>query len=1131
MNTISSASGCRASLAVRAGAKVHGRRATRRALSPTGSVPQHRSPVGELGVLGWVWRDLDQGPGPFRYVWANGQRVVADLRPGGGWFAKALDAVPWWSGLIVPVLGIVKAAAPAVAWLVWLIVSVGLVLPATVVVGAALTVAEWLVVKPVVFALVATGWTPPSVTGPPLTLDDLTAWDTSPRRSTPSQPAGDTGSGAEVGEVVDPRARELWLQERAIEAQERATDAQLRNLDALGRLTETGTQPAHAPAHRPEMTVVHHHRTRRPIRTSAGVVLGAAAIGIGLVFWAGAWVLSIGAIVSDSVPEPPTTAELEHDIRARTHTRHDQRHAELCTAYPTATDCEPRALPDLRAHRGGRAMNNDHRPSRRAAYDESGDLDQVLPVDDERGRLDETAGPDPSCDLDGVVDDVPDGEGLAFPDLDPGADPSGGGGGGWRADADSEVVVVDGVPHRPDTGPGGGEPVGRSWWSVVGGHGRRLPRYWWRLLGSSHRGVQRLVVWWGVWVGDVQARQSIEAARDPEVTGARTDVGRAEAEHNKRILRRIAESLIAVVVAGVVGTVWLTTAPLGWLAVTVAVVLLVVLPVLGGLGRRPEDPPIVERIIYKGSLLSDVDEGTIARALRAAVPKIAQATKANPGALRFLSHPTRMANDEGSVTVVKLPEGVSVSMVAAVRDGLASGVSRDEACVLVDQVPTSRGGDAGMLELTVLDRPLRDRGTVGSPFAIKPRVVDVFDPIPVATGINGQPIDVSLIGALVLVGAVPRMGKTALLQLIVTVFGLDVRTRITIADFKAAGDFDAFAGDPDEVGVGIVDTYLAGQGTAAEQDQLLEILRSVKDDLGRRAKTFARARKTMPAPGNQVTSEMATAHPELAPHVVILDEAQRVLSNRDIAVLVEDIAKVGPALGVVIVLASQAADADTLPRAISLMGTVRVALRCTDHHATDAILGASASSKGHRAHDLDRHDKGVAYIVGGEGADTQLGRLHYLTDTHIHRVVAYARQARTKAGTLTGRAAGVDPFEVEAGPGILELVADAWPMIVAQDGTPIPSPRVATSELLEVLVATHPDRFPPSLSVRALNDELRSAAYAAGWPTPDRIGAATDFVRPQSIGAGDDRATLAALNHADLLVVHTDELRPWRPHP
>ena len=63
-------------------------------------------------------------------------------------------------------------------------------------------------------------------------------------------------------------------------------------------------------------------RAPGPLARSAGAVVVVAAVGIGLVFWAGVWVLVIGDLTApDTVPEPPTHDQLVNQIHTRTEDR------------------------------------------------------------------------------------------------------------------------------------------------------------------------------------------------------------------------------------------------------------------------------------------------------------------------------------------------------------------------------------------------------------------------------------------------------------------------------------------------------------------------------------------------------------------------------------------------------------------------------------------------------------------------------------------------------------------------------------------------------------------------------------------------------------------------------------------
>ena len=319
--------------AVRAGAWIYTRRTARRAL-PAPAIPAP-GPV-DLGAVGVVWRPLDRGPRGFVHAWRQGRAMVVDFRPTAGRITTAAQRLPWFASLVIPGAFAVKFILPVVRWSAWIAVSFLVVLPLTVAVGLALTVTDWALVKPVVVALVAAGWTPPTVIH--RGLDDLAdivdlvaAADVDTRPGTPID--------ADFEDLFDPRAREMRLLERQVEAQEEANRVQARSADAIGRLADH--DPQSAPTLPPAQPVL--VRQRGPVAAglrALGAGVAVVAVGIGVVFWVGAWALSIGGLVTPGrVPAPPTNAELLDHIEAN-HTRRSVQAWDDFCAIPEV-DCAP----------------------------------------------------------------------------------------------------------------------------------------------------------------------------------------------------------------------------------------------------------------------------------------------------------------------------------------------------------------------------------------------------------------------------------------------------------------------------------------------------------------------------------------------------------------------------------------------------------------------------------------------------------------------------------------------------------------------------------------------------------------------------------------------------------------------
>ena len=126
------------------------------------------------------------------------------------------------------------------------------------------------------------------------------------------------------------------------------------------------------------------------------------------------------------------------------------------------------------------------------------------------------------------------------------------------------------------------------------------------------------------------------------------------------------------------------------------------------------------------------------------------------------------------------------------------------------------------------------------------------------------------------------------------------------------------------------------------------------------------------------------------------------------AQIIDDLAyveRLGRALGIIIVLATQRPDNDALPPKIRDLATVRFCLKVPDQVSNDMILGTGAYQAGYRASEFrPKIDAGLGWFKG-EG-DPQAVRTHYLDLNDTARIAARARAMREAAGVLSGYALG-----------------------------------------------------------------------------------------------------------------------------
>jgi len=304
--------------------------------------------------------------------------------------------------------------------------------------------------------------------------------------------------------------------------------------------------------------------------------------------------------------------------------------------------------------------------------------------------------------------------------------------------------------------------------------------------------------------------------------------------------------------------------------------------------------------------------------------------------------------------------------------------------------------------LWVGDKPMNE--TTKPPWPLlKDGQVDLFKPVVFGNDQRMRDIVVCLMFVSVVIGSVPRMGKTFLLRLLLLIAALDPRAQLLAFDFKGTGDLGPL--EP------VCHRYRSGE----EDDDLLYVLhamRELKEELRRRAKVIRSLPKSR-CPESKVTPALASDKAlGLHPIVVGFDECQVPFEDEKYGAELEsictDIAKRGPALGIIGIFATQRPDAKSLPPGISANAILRFCLKVMSHTANDMVLGTGAYKAGVRATMFSRSDRGICFM-SGEGDDPVIAASAFVDGPAAEGVVARARQLREDYGNVTGHAIGEGP--------------------------------------------------------------------------------------------------------------------------
>lgn len=563
-------------------------------------------------------------------------------------------------------------------------------------------------------------------------------------------------------------------------------------------------------------------------------------------------------------------------------------------------------------------------------------------------------------------------------------------------------------------------------------HGVRLPLYAGKLALRSPVGAVKALGHAGAWVFDTEAsplrKQAVQKG-DGELY--------LKLARERHVAGRVWLALCTTValVAGVLvlwgfGPWWAQ-----WLAVAA---------VIGGLDwlGTPSDKRIAGRAVVTSKaqkLTSDV----VVRALASlGIAQINQAVAKGGSGITF---PAPIVRDgPGWLATVDLPYGVVVTDIMERRDKLASGLRRPLGCVWPEPVSEEH---AGRLRLWVGDQDMSQAKT-GAWSLAKSGRADIFKPLPFGQDQRGRAVSFLLMFANLLIGAMPRQGKTFALRIVLLAAALDPTVQLRIFELKGTGDLS---------GPGEKCAHHYGTGADdATLEACLASLREVKAELDSRAKTIRELPREM-CPENKVTPELARRKGlGLHPIVFAIDECQELFSHPDLGkeaeALCVPIIKRGPALGIMLVLATQRPDAKSLPPAVADNMSLRFCLRVMGQVANDMVLGTSAYKNGIRATMFGHKDKGIGLLVGNAD-DAQIVRSSYVDGPDADRISERARAMRAAAGTLTGHAAGEETLTgADSGPNLLADVCEVLP--AGQD-------KVWSETVVDRLADLRPDVYGP----------------------------------------------------------------------
>ncbi|WP_370946973.1 cell division protein FtsK [Amycolatopsis sp. cg5] len=518
-------------------------------------------------------------------------------------------------------------------------------------------------------------------------------------------------------------------------------------------------------------------------------------------------------------------------------------------------------------------------------------------------------------------------------------------------------------------------------------HLARLPLYGVRLTARCPRGLYRVTMNVLKWSLHTEARPLRQSTID---TTESEHYLRLMKDHDQRVRTRSLLVVVGLTSTYLVGTL-IALCP-AW---TECAVIAAIVGVLGFYGS-PADKPITAGATVAARFVRLTSDAVTKALLAVGVGGMKDAD-----AIGFPSPITR--DGPGWRADVDLPPGITAADVMERRHKLASALSRPLGCVWPEAAPNVH---PGRLVLWVADQDMSRTKAPPWPLATK-GTADVFTPQPIGTDPRGRVVTLTLMFASMVIGSLPRMGKSFLLRLILLIGALDPRVEIHCYDLKGLGDFAPL--EP------VAHRYRAG----VEADDFLYILTNLREfqgELDRRAKTIRSLPRDL-CPENKITPQLASNRSlGLHPIMVAIDECQKLFEHpehgKEFEAVCEDLVRRGPASGIMLLLATQRPDAKSIPPGIGANMIIRFALKVMGQTENDMVLGTSAYRNGIRATLLSRSDLGIG-ILAGEGDDPCTVRGSYIDGPAAETIAHRARALRQEAGRLTGYAADQDTAPVE----------------------------------------------------------------------------------------------------------------------
>jgi S-DNA-T family DNA segregation ATPase FtsK/SpoIIIE len=578
----------------------------------------------------------------------------------------------------------------------------------------------------------------------------------------------------------------------------------------------------------------------------------------------------------------------------------------------------------------------------------------------------------------------------------------------------------------------------------------------WAPIGAARIGG-RAIRWW--WHPELTALVQ-RAANDGDTNaGPRIAAQQAEGRRNRAfmLLAGLAGLAAIVLVCWFVAPWWVQ-----------ALVVVTVVPWLAHVGR-PKTVPIVRPAVVTHRFRR-INPDVVLRAYYSA--GLGHPDKPNQQ-IMFGGRLTRDNKETGSMVPVDLPYGKTFADALGAKDKLASGLDVTSQQVFLTKDRTSERRH----ELFVADR---------DPLAIKVGRTDMLDgkprniwrPMKLGRDERDRLVTLLLLWNSILIGAMPRRGKTFFVRLVLLFCALDPWVKILGADGKKSSDYDKIRL--------VAHRWVTGDAPNPRDNDPLEHLEEMLDEVLRHIAEVNEILSSLPVdmcPEGKLTEALARdpRYPALRVWVIAGEEFQVYFETEDqdynkrIAHKWGRIMAQGPSAGVILLDSSQkpsgvgAGDVGRLFNRFRDNHQVRFALRCGNRIVSEAVLGGDAYSEGYDASALPIGDgsngtndyRGVGILYGASDT-TPMVRTFLADHADAEKILIAARKLREQYGTLSGLAAG-EASERE----YRDVMADARSVFYAGES------RISWPELAERMAQEMPEHY-ADITAKTISAQLRA---------------------------------------------------------